>query len=435
MTKVARSSLLAVGLVALMCGFTASQPVFAGGGAAPRLILSYADALEPALSSVVRVEAFSAPNPAGAAPSSIGSGVVIEAGRGLILTNAHVVSGAKSFRIQLRDGRWYDAKLAGVDVPTDLAMLRAGKATLRAIGIADSDAARVGDVVFAVGYPFGLEQTLTMGVVSGLGRPGEGKSLADFIQTDAAINSGNSGGPLLDSEGRLIGINTAILSRSGGSIGIGFSIPSRVALEVASQLADFGEVRRGGIGVVLDKVSEEASAKAGTSNWQGALVASVDPGSPAAVAGLKAGDVIISFNSRQVRSATGLRTWIGVSRTGVALEIGYMRSGVATKVFIVPQPLKPLVVSGLGELGAFLRPTGPDDKLPQGVEGAVVIEIVPESPAALSGLQVGDVILTVNGEPVTTPQVCDRLISEAHGRALLMIYRAGAIRPLIIQHA
>ncbi len=418
-----------------------AQAVFAvapaqgiAGGSRPQLVVSYADVLDPALSSVVRVEVFGTPAPTGANASSIGSGVVIEAGRGLILTNAHVVSGGKSFRIQLRDGRWFDAELAGTDVPTDLAMLRAAKASMPAIGIADSDKARVGDVVFAVGYPLGLDQTLTMGIVSGLGRYGGGSSLTDFIQTDAAINFGSSGGPLLDSEGRLIGINTAILSRSGGNIGIGFSIPSRIAMEVAGQLAEFGVVRRGGIGVVLDKVSEAASAQAGTGNWLGALVASVDPGSPAALAGLQAGDIIISFNGRRVRSATGLRTWIGIGRTGVPLELNYVRAGVETKVFVVPEPLKPLVVSGLGQLGATIRAAGPLDKLPDGVDGAVVVEIVPESPAAIAGLLVGDVILTVNGEPVTAPRVCDRLISESHGRALLVIYRAGAIRPIFVQH-
>ncbi|MBL8580430.1 MAG: trypsin-like peptidase domain-containing protein [Mesorhizobium sp.] len=392
---------------------------------------SYADALEPALVSVTRVAAYSTPDGSGR-PDTTGSGVVIDAGRGLILTNAHVVSDSDSFRIQLQDRRWLDAELAGVDVPTDVALLRVDNTSLRQIEVADSDKSRVGDVVFAAGYPLGLEQSLSMGIVSGLGRSGGGSELPDFIQTDAAINAGNSGGPLLDTQGRLVGINTAILSPSGGNIGIAFSIPSRVAMEIAAQLAEFGEVRRGEIGVVLGNVTEKDSAVAGTTNWDGALIVAVSPGSPAAAAGLWPGDVVTAFNARHVRSPEGLRTWIGISRIGTPLDLTYMRSGTKSTVSVTVRPIEQPTVEGLKELGVTVRPALIEDGLPDGVTGVVVTEVVAGSPGELAGLQNGDVIMSINDVLVASPQVCDRLVNEAHGRVRVIIYRSGVVRPLII---
>lgn len=393
---------------------------------------SYADALEPALVSVVRVAAYSTPD-GSELPDTTGSGVVIDAGRGLILTNAHVVSDGDTFRIQLQDRRWLDAELAGVDVPTDVALLRVDNTSLRQIEVADSDKSRVGDVVFAAGYPLGLEQSLSMGIVSGLGRSSGGSELTDFIQTDAAINAGNSGGPLFDTQGRLVGINTAILSQSGGNIGIGFSIPSRVAMEIAAQLAEFGEVRRGEIGVVLDKVTEKESAAAGTKNWDGALIVAVTPGSPAAAAGLRPGDVVTAFNARHIRSPEGLRTWIGISRIGTPLGLTYMRSGRESTVSVTVRPIEQPTVEGLKELGVTVRPALIEDGLPDMVKGVVVTEVAAGSPGELAGLQKGDVILSINDVLVASPQVCDRLVNEANGRVRVIIYRSGVVRPLIIE--
>lgn len=393
---------------------------------------SYADALEPALVSVVRVAAYSTPD-GSELPDTTGSGVVIDAGRGLILTNAHVVSDGDTFRIQLQDRRWLDAELAGVDVPTDVALLRVDNTSLRQIEVADSDKSRVGDVVFAAGYPLGLEQSLSMGIVSGLGRSSGGSELTDFIQTDAAINAGNSGGPLFDTQGRLVGINTAILSQSGGNIGIGFSIPSRVAMEIAAQLAEFGEVRRGEIGVVLDKVTEKESAAAGTKNWDGALIVAVTPGSPAAAAGLRPGNVVTAFNARHIRSPEGLRTWIGISRIGTPLGLTYMRSGRESTVSVTVRPIEQPTVEGLKELGVTVRPALIEDGLPDMVKGVVVTEVAAGSPGELAGLQKGDVILSINDVLVASPQVCDRLVNEANGRVRVIIYRSGVVRPLIIE--
>ena len=399
-----------------------------------RNVMSFSQILEPALKSVVLIEVSVNSGSGGFTPHASGSGVVIDAQRGLILTNAHVVADGAKFRVQILDGRWLAAELVGSDTPSDIALLRAVGPRLPEIKVTDSDAARVGDLVFAVGYPLGLEQTLTLGVISGLGRSSGGAGLSDFIQTDAAINSGNSGGALLDSQGRLVGINTLILSRSGGNIGIGFSVPSRVAMQVADQLAEFGEVRRGAIGVVLDHVSEAASAAAGINSWDGALVVSVEAGSPAQAAGLKPGDIITAYNGRRVKSASGLRTWIGVSQAGTPLEITYKRGRAdETVVTVKAEPLKPPLVSGLSSLGVFIRPIQPADKLPEDVKGMIVRELLPGSLGALSGLMVGDVIVAVNNEFAATQQVCDRLASESRGPVRLLVYRAGALRPIIIQ--
>lgn len=399
-----------------------------------RNVVSFGGILEPALKSVVLIEVSVNSGSGGFTPHARGSGVVIDALRGLILTNAHVVADGTKFRVQILDGRWLDAELVGSDTATDIALLRAKGPRLPEIKVTDSDAVRVGDLVFAVGYPLGLDQTLTIGVISGLGRSSGGASLNDFIQTDAAINSGNSGGALLDSQGRLVGINTSILSKFGGNIGIGFSVPSRVALQVANQLAEFGEVRRGAIGVVLDHVSEAASAAAGINSWDGALVVSVEAGSPAQAAGLKPGDIITAYNGRHVKSAGGLRTWIGVSQAGTPLRITYKRGRAKeTVVTVKAAPLKPPLVSGLSSLGVFIRPIQPADKLPENVKGMIVRELLPGSLGALSGLMLGDVIVAVNNEFAATQQVCDRLASESRGPVRLIIYRAGALRPIIIQ--
>ncbi len=402
---------------------------------AERGVLSFADQLEPALASVVRIANFTRTETGGQTLKATGSGAIIDAGGGLVITNAHVVRGGSSFTVELRDGRRLQADLVGADEPTDLALLSVDPASLSEIDVADSDALRVGDLVFAVGYPLGLDQTLTFGIVSGLGRGGAGRGLQDFIQTDAAINSGNSGGPLLDSQGRLVGVNTAILSKSGGNIGIGFSTPSAIALRVAEQLEAYGEVRRGAIGVAIGDVTPEASRKAGYERWDGALIARVDTGSAAEAAGLEAGDVVVSFDGRPVRTPQALRVAIGVAQSGRAVSIGYVRGGVGRTTSVIPQPLKPPLVAGLEQLGAAIRPTRLSDPIPATVRGAWVRSVAPGSPADLAGLAPGDVIVGVNQELVSSPQHCDRLVSENAGRARLAVFRNGAVRPVLIQGA
>ena len=238
-----------------------------------RNVLSFADSLDDVLPSVVRIGTVKSNEAGNIGLSGIGSGAVFDAEKGYIITNAHVVEGGEGFLVNVPDGRIVRARLVGLDAPTDIAVLQADDLRVDAVAVADSDNLRVGDVVFAVGYPLGLDQSLSLGVVSGLGRASSSGSLQHFIQTDAAINSGNSGGPLLDSNGRLIGVNTAILSKAGGSDGIGFSVPSVLAFQVAEQIVANGEVKRGSIGIEMAKVSEAASEAVGIDHWDGALIA------------------------------------------------------------------------------------------------------------------------------------------------------------------
>ena len=395
--------------------------------------MGFADTLEPVLPAVVRVGTLGESESGEQGVGGVGSGAIIDTEHRLILTNAHVVEGGTGYFIDLADGRQVRAELVGIDPPTDIAVLRAPVSGAPAIAFADSDAARVGDVVFAVGYPFGIDQTVSLGIISGLGRSTSADQLQDFIQTDAAINSGNSGGPLLDSSGRLVGVNTAILSRTGGSIGIGFSVPSNLATEVVAQLVEHGEVRRGAIGVVLDRVSEAASKVAGIDHWDGALVVRVLPESTAAQAGLAPGDIITAFNGRTIRTPQALRTWIGVSRPDKPHTITYVRRGEVTTAPVSLRPVRSGIVRNLEQIGALVREIAPGDRLPDNVDGAFVRGVVPGSPADIAGLTAGDVIVGVNNELATSAHVCDVLVSQTRGRVRLLVYRGGGVVPVIVQ--
>jgi len=393
---------------------------------------TYADVLETPLRAIVRVESWVGPLSDTGSPKSTGSGVIINAGNGYIVTNDHVVAPGDHFRVQLADGRWRDATMIGKDAVTDLAVLKIDTAGLDEIEPADTADIRVGDIVFAVGYPLGLDQTASIGIVSGLGRSGGDSQLTDYIQTDAAINSGNSGGALLDAKGQLVGINTAILSSSGGNMGIGFAIPTHVALAVADQLIDFGEVKHGHIGVVLGAVDEMDSAKAGTLDWDGARIVSVEPGSPAEAAGLKADDIIVKFNGHHIKSPESLRTWIGVTRIGGKIDLEVWRGGAQLSFALKPVSINRPGAASLAELGAVVKTLSQADAAPLGLEGVKIESIRKDSPAEHVGLLPGDIILSINNELVTNPQVCDRLVHEASGRIGVVVYRSGMVRRLII---
>lgn len=393
---------------------------------------TYADVLETPLRAIVRVESWVGPLSDTGSPKSTGSGVIINAGNGYIVTNDHVVAPGDHFRVQLADGRWRDATMIGKDAVTDLAVLKIDTAGLDEIEPADTADIRVGDIVFAVGYPLGLDQTASIGIVSGLGRSGGDSQLTDYIQTDAAINSGNSGGALLDAKGQLVGINTAILSSSGGNMGIGFAIPTHVALAVADQLIDFGEVKHGHIGVVLGAVDEMDSAKAGTLDWDGARIVSVEPGSPAEAAGLKTDDIIVKFNGHHIKSPESLRTWIGVTRIGGEVALEVWRDGTHLSFTLKPVSISRPGAASLAELGAVVKTLSQADAAPLGLEGVKIESIRKDSPAEHAGLLPGDIILSINNELVTNPQVCDRLVHEASGRIGVVVYRSGMVRRLII---
>jgi len=399
-----------------------------------RNVLSFSQALAPALPSVVRVGRLNKTADGSLALGGLGSGAVIDAENGYIITNAHVVKTGAGYVVNLPDGRVVEAKLIGIDTPTDIAVLQADDLRVDEVTLADSDNLRVGDVVFAVGYPLGLEQSLSLGVISGLGRTSSSEGLQDFIQTDAAINSGNSGGPLLDSQGRLIGINTAILSRSGGSNGIGFSVPVGLATQVTDQLIRYGTVRRGAIGIQAVRVSEEASKIVGIDHWDGAYITDIIPGSSAEKVGLREGDVITKYDGKTVKTPNGLRAWVGVSEQDSVHKLSYIRKdGVEHTVDVTVVSQKDAFIASLEQFGASIRPLQASDNQQSHVRGVYVYGVKAGSAAEQAGLMVGDVIGGINNEPTETMQQSNDVMSESKGRARLLVYRFGVPIPVFIE--
>ena len=259
---------------------------------------------------------------------SAGSGVIVDAQRGFVVTNSHVVENAQEILVTLKDRRQVRARLVGRDPATDIALLQIKAERLTAIPMGDSDRLQVGDFVVAIGNPFGLGQTVTSGIVSALGRSGlKVEGYEDFIQTDASINPGNSGGALVTFDGRLVGINTAIIGPAGGSVGIGFAVPVSIVRAVIDQLAEYGEVRRGRLGVALQDLTPDLAESMNLTGEEGAVIAQVEPGSPADRAGMRSGDVVISVNGRPVRSGTDLRNRVGLLRAGTVAEVVVLRNG------------------------------------------------------------------------------------------------------------
>lgn len=381
---------------------------------------------------------------------SLGSGVIISSD-GYILSNFHVVEGADEIRVALSDGqREFQAKIVGSDPQTDIAVLKVDASSLPALPVTDSDQLEVGDVVLAVGNPFGVGQTVTMGIVSATGRGGFGiVDYEDFIQTDAAINPGNSGGALVDVEGRLVGINTAIISRSGGSQGIGFSIPINMARGVMDRLLKDGKVTRGYLGVILQEVSPDLAKEFGLEEASGAIVADVSPKTPAAEAGIQEGDVIVEFNGKKVADMRQLR--LAVSQTAPETKV---------QLKLVRDKKSKTVSATLGELPSDLTaarrgPSAAPEKdalegvivgdldartrrqfnLPSDLEGALVTEVEPESASARAGLRTGDIILEINRKPVKDADQAVALSKKITGdRVLLRVWTRGAVRFIIVDN-
>ena len=324
---------------------------------------------------------------------SAGSGVIVDAKNGYIVTNAHVIENATEITVQLLDNRSLTAKVIGKDAGSDVAVLKVQAANLVEIPIADSDLEEVGDFVVAIGNPFGLGHTVTSGIISALGRSGiNPEGFEDFIQTDASINPGNSGGALVNLNGRLVGINSAILSRTGGNIGIGFAIPSNMMKTVMEQLVKYGEVRRGVLGVNIQTLTPDIAQSMELGSAQGALVSQVVDGSAAEKAGIKAGDVITAVNGKPVKDASALRNTIGLLRIGDRVDVSLLRDG---------KPRRVTAVIGERDAAAESKAAGFHEGL-QGAElvdaqgGGVLIRSVAEgSPAAERGLRSNDVILAV----------------------------------------
>jgi len=328
----------------------------------------------------------------------LGSGVIIDAAKGYVLTNNHVINQAQKISVQLNDGREFDAKLIGGDDQSDIALLQLqNPSNLTQIAIADSDKLRVGDFVVAVGNPFGLGQTATSGIVSALGRSGLNlEGLENFIQTDASINRGNSGGALLNLNGELIGINTAILAPGGGSVGIGFAIPSNMAQTLSHQLIQFGEIKRGLLGIKGTEMSADIAKAFNLNVQRGAFVSEVLPNSGSAKAGIKSGDVIVSLNGKALNSFAELRSRIATTEPGAKVKLGLLRDGKPLDVEVTLD--KSTSASASAELispalqGAELS----DGQLKDGTKGIRVGEVEKGSSAAQAGLHKDDVIIGVN---------------------------------------
>ena len=325
-----------------------------------------------------------------------GSGVIVDADNGYILTNHHVVGEADEIQVGLIDGRTLDAEVVGSDAATDFALIKVEGDDLTEMPIGDSNAVRVGDFVIAIGNPYGLTHTVTSGIVSALGRTGINREgYEDFIQTDASINPGNSGGALVNMSGELIGINSMIFSRSGGNIGIGFAVPTEIASSIMGQIIDFGEIRRGLLGVNIQDIDSEAARTLNIETEGGALVSRVFPDSAAEKAGIEVGDVIIGINDKAIKSATELRNTVGLLRSGDNVSIRYIRDNKKQTTSAVLGSAAEQMLSGAdihpGLAGASFSPASTSSE--SGVEVTAVEE---GSPAAQRGLRAGDVITAVN---------------------------------------
>lgn len=367
----------------------------------------------------------------------LGSGVVVDAQNGYIITNHHVIDHADEIMVTLRDGREYPARLVGADADTDVAVLQIEAEGLTQVEMADSDALQVGDFVVAIGNPFGLSQTVTSGIVSALGRSGLGiESYEDFIQTDASINPGNSGGALVNLRGELVGINTAILGASG-NIGIGFAIPVNMARGIMEQLVEYGEVRRGRLGVSVQDLTPQLAQAFDIRRAQGAVIAQVVPESPAERAGLKPGDVVVAVNGRPIRRAADMRNAVGLLPIGSEVELTVIRNGKERRLVArVAEPEVNTAQAGRFSRkleGATLSDIREGSPLYGKVEGVLVADVALGSPAYLNGLRPGDVILSANRQPVRSIEEMAKAISDRDQTLLLNIQRGRSALFLLLQ--
>jgi serine protease Do/serine protease DegQ len=362
--------------------------------------------------------------------ASAGSGVIVDAARGYILTNHHVVENADEIQVSLVDGEILDAEVVGSDAATDIALLKVDGNNLVDMPIGDSEVVRVGDFVLAIGNPFGLGHTVTSGIVSALGRTQISRNgYEDFIQTDASINPGNSGGALVNMRGELVGINSMIFSRSGGNVGIGFAVPTAIASSIMNQILDYGEVRRGLLGVSISPVDAEVAEALNASVDRGALITEIVPGSAAEESGLQVDDIIVAINDEKISDASELRNTIGLMESGKSVDIEYMRDGRTRHTTAV-----------LGQQ-QVARSTGTDihpglagaefaSSSTSGAGGVEVTAVEAGSPAAQRGLRAGDVITAVNRRRVASLQQLTEIARE--NRILFLLVQRGD-RALMLQ--
>jgi serine protease Do len=377
---------------------------------------------------------------------SRGSGVIVSAD-GYVLTNNHVVAGANDIQVSLPDRREVKAKLVGTDQKTDVAVLKVEGASFPAMAVGDSSKSRIGDLVFAIGDPFGIGETVTMGIVSATSRGGlQIEDYEDFIQTDAAINPGNSGGALINARGELIGINTAILSgEGGGNQGIGFAIPVNLARQVMQQIVEHGKVVRGYLGVTIQELTPALAKAFGVPEGRGALVGSVAPGGPAAQAGLARGDAIVAMDGQPLRDSNDLRLRVAQAAPGTPIKLKVLRNGQERDVTVTagelpesPTAEAPRQESGLALEGVEVEGLTPaiarQLKLPADTQGVVVTNVQQGTAAAEAGLRRGDVVQEVNRTPIRTPQDYASAIRAAGNEGiLLLVNRGGATSYVVIE--
>jgi serine protease Do len=377
----------------------------------------------------------------------IGSGVITTKD-GYILTNNHVVDGADEVKVSLQDGREFTAKVVGRDPKTDIAVIKIEAKDLPAVAMADSEKVEVGDRVLAIGNPFGIGQTVTTGIVSATGRAGAvGLDYEDFIQTDAAINPGNSGGALVDAEGRLIGINTAILSRSGGNQGIGFAIPVNLARDVMEKLVKDGHVTRGYLGVMIQDVTPNLAKEFKLKDATGALVGDVTPKSPAEKAGLQSGDLILNYDGKKIADSRHLKLEVARTQPGETVPVKVLRDGESKTLEVTVKALP-----GTEEFAKNDKPDAGDNgtlngvsvsdidnnarqqfEIPANLKGVVVTEVEANSPAAEAGLKAGDVIQEINRKPVRTAEEAVKMTEKgADKTTLLRVWREGGSRFVVV---
>jgi serine protease Do len=385
-----------------------------------------------------------------------GSGVIVSAD-GSVLTNHHVIDGADKITVRMQDGKTFDAKVVGSDPPSDLAVLKIDAASLPFLTLGNSDSVRVGDIVLAIGNPLGIGQSVTAGIISAKGRRtglSDG-SFEDFLQTDAPINRGNSGGALVNLAGELIGINSQILSsgQGGGSIGIGFSIPSNMAKTVMEQLIQNGKVRRGQLGVNIQNITEDVAKSLELKDTKGVLVSNVRQGSAADKAGIKRGDIIVAINGEKVEDGNVLRNKVAGTMPGTDIKLTVIRDGQEQQFTAVldefntedakkenqqdgDNPANPSKPSG--KLGLDLKPLTPDEakklQLPDGTSGLLVTDTDPDGAAAEEGIARGDVILEVNRQPVETLEEMQTALDKSGDRPiLLLVARRGQVSYLTVK--
>ena len=383
---------------------------------------------------------FDLPDDAPARPQqSAGSGVIIDASRGFVLSNHHVVARADSVTVTLKDNRRFEAEVLGSDPGTDIALLRIEADGLTALPMGDSDALAVGDFVIAIGNPFGLGQTVTSGIVSALGRSGINvEGYEDFIQTDASINPGNSGGALVNLHGELVGINTAIIGPSGGNVGIGFAVPVNIATAVMHQLAEHGEMQRGKIGVMIQDLTPDLAEALGLDIERGALVSRVESRSPAETAGLQAGDVIVAVGGSKVENSRDLRNSVGLVRVGeeIAIDIQRDQSLIRLNVRVGGAETSALVgaVDAPPALqGAMLRDLEQGDPAFGRIKGVIAAQVEPGSPAARNGIRPGDVIVAVNRRRVRDAAELESTFKQAGQVLALNIVRGNGQLFIVIR--